>query len=212
MTGRLAAAFVLFVWLGVGASWCSPTVEARRGQHVRRIEPPMVGYVRQAMIFVSECGFHCRENEMQAIHRSLRNKGGASRIYEHMVNYCTAVFDVGRTDYRAWIPNLRADFERPLHWPVFWIPRGGPARLHPAWNWGKSSKPSFRIRWERVLIAAQRIYGSELNPCDGEPLDWGCQKPGCDDVTAYMARNPEAVVIDCGDTKNVFLRATPEKP
>jgi len=126
-----------------------------------------------------------------------------------MVNYMTAVFDKGRADYRSWIPNLRADAERPLNWPVFWMSR--PVMMHPPWAWSRSDRPSFQVRWRRLLAYAKSIYRTDFNPCNGEPLDWGCQQPGCDDVTAYMARNPQAVVIDCGDTKNVYLRAAPEK-
>lgn len=184
---------------------------ARRGDHARDIQPPGKGYVRLGMSCASEGGWNL--NECSAIHRTLRNKAMRHQqpLDSHIVNYCTAVFDVGRRDYRAWIPQLRVDTERPLYWPVFWFRATGPrAMLHPTWAWGRTDKPSFQVRWRKLLAHARKIYDTDLNPCRGEPIDWGCyDPPGCDDVTAYKERNPNWVEIDCGDTRNVFLRPNP---
>ena len=217
MIGRCVVAWLVMVGCGAGSAQCTAQAQwkfpdkakRREPDRARNIQPPGMGYVRLAMASTSEEGWN--RHALEAIHRTLRNKARAHRqpLADHIVNYCTAVFDMSRRDYRAWIPNLRVDTERPKHWPVFWWSRG-PAVLHPPWAWGRLDRPSFQNRWASMLAHARKIYDTDRNPCRGEPLDWGCyDPPGCDDVTAYKTRNPEWVEIDCGDTRNVFLRPRP---
>ena len=94
---------------------------------------------------------------------------------------------------RRWLAYLSDAGARPLHWPVQ-LPWDG----RWAWDW-------VRLRKHTAWMTSEADAGL-WSPCVQPPLDWGVAHA----VVRYEARNPRAVRVDCGQTRNVFLVPYPE--
>jgi len=134
-----------------------------------------------------------------AVHRSLRNKARerGQDVYEHLKRYSDNVFNRARTDRRRWIAWLTEDLAEPRYWPQ----RRRDGKRHPPWE-------KTRRHWRKLLRHARWLWGSDINPCKGEPTDWGNDA----DRARYMRHNPQAVEIECGPpggNGNHWLRRRP---
>jgi len=91
------------------------------------------------------------------------------------------------TDSRRWIAGLDASMERPEHWPesdVPWESRGVAA-------------------WRRVLETVRAGLRGQ-SACSERPHVWGGRALDADHIQRRI--NQGFRVVDCGPTKNVFLR------
>lgn len=146
-----------------------------------------------ARVCVSECTWStwCCAGVNRAIHNKARRRGMAP--FDHLKDYSDEPFNRARTDHRAWIAWLREDGAKPNRWPKY--QRNG--KRHPPWR-------NFRRLWLTMVFAARRLWGSDFNPCEGEPIDWGNRE----DLLRYTALNPCARIINCGPPGNYFLVPT----
>lgn len=95
-----------------------------------------------------------------------------------------------RTDARPWIAHLDASGAMPAGWPearVSWQERGLPA-------------------WVRILSTVRETMRTG-GACDARPQVWGGRSIDAERIARLEARG--YVRVDCGDTRNVYLRRVP---
>lgn len=130
-------------------------------------------------------------DDCPALFDALRNRG-SERGYRwdrwaHI--YSDRIFDRQRRDHRAWITRLAPPFNRPARWPysdVVWDRVG----------------PSIRSLYYR---ARSIVAGLEPSRCVEPPDHWGGPVVDRARIRAGVRRG-HWYVVDCGDTRNVFLR------
>lgn len=168
------------------------------GSAQKRLVFPTKPEVALAQVCVSECP-RFSEWCCAAIHRCIRNKAQSRSQdpYRHLKAYSDNVFNRARTDRRAWIAWLSPSLSKPRMWPLY----RADGKRHPPWA-------NTRKHWRRMLAFARYLWGGEVNPCKGEPQDWGNEQ----DLVRYERANPRSVRIECGPATggNYWLRPTPE--
>ena len=191
---HIALSYLVIVICGA-MSTCANPAYAQDPKHLVFPDSPQVAL---AQVCASECprftAWCCG-----AIHRCIRNKAQqrGQDPYQHLKAYSDNVFNRARTDHRAWLAWLLPDLSKPLRWPQY----RADGKPHPPWE-------RTRPHWRRVLGFARYLWGSDINPCKGEPLDWGNDK----DRKRYERENPRAVRIECGPpggNGNWWLRPYP---
>jgi hypothetical protein len=93
-----------------------------------------------------------------------------------------------RSASRPWLAGLDASMSEPEGWPVSvsWAGRGRPA-------------------WEAALLVARGVLrGDEGHGCDANPLVWGGPGPDRERLDRMLSNG--WVRVDCGETRNWFLR------
>lgn len=134
-----------------------------------------------AQVAWSECGVDCSSDEVAALGAVLRARCARCSIATVARLYSSRVFDVNRTDARAFLAHLRIDGDRPLRFP-------------PSLSWSRH-----RDRWLALLGTAARVVRGELeHRCTQPPAHWG----GI--VDRARARRMRLVRVDCGATRNDF--------
>jgi len=144
-----------------------------------------------AQVCVSEAGTFSAQWECAAIAETLRNRAErrGQTLRQVMRAHSDRVFDRTRTDRRAWLAWLREDGRKPRHWYA-----------HLPWH-GRN-----RRGWLRLVRHVRYVLEHDVRVCDGKPITWGNAK----DRKRYIMQNPRAVEVDCGETKNHFMRPRPE--
>ena len=150
------------------------------------ILPPV--HVDLARVCAGEASIQLVSNDCAAIWQAITTKARVRRVEPQRLlrRYADRHFDRTRRDARAWIPWLAPGPVAPRYWPK-------------RWPW--------RPREVRRLFAfAKRVVeGRVRKPCRQDPWDWGNEQ----DFARYKRWNPDAVVVDCGRTFNLFVRPRP---
>lgn len=188
---------LLAVLILVGTATCNHCRGMASAQ--KRIVVPADLAVALAQTCESECiGDHW---ECAAILQALRARAAHrdQSVRDVLRAHSDGVFDRARTDHRAWIAWLRADGSKPRHWPRYRY--GDPARgKHPAWG-------SKRRRWLRLVSHCRYLLAHDVRVCAQPALTWG----NAEDRARYVRQNPQAVEVDCGATRNHFMRPSAAK-
>lgn len=142
-----------------------------------------------ARLFVSECGWSCTLEEMAAIQQALQNRADLRDASFHsQLRAHRTVFEGGQPA-RPWLAELTANGTKP-----------------PSWDDSTTVPwPSRRQAWLSTLASATTVLANPWNPCDYPPLDWGVSSA----VSRYREHNVNAITLECGATRNVFLRPAP---
>lgn len=134
---------------------------------------------------LQECGAVWHALQSRAVRRGVP-------VADHLDHYAGGVSSPHRTQ-RRWLAYLSDSSARPTHWPVQ-LPWEG--------RWARDWR---RLRKHTTWMTSEADAGL-WSPCVQPPLDWGVAHA----VVRYEARNPRAVRVDCGRTRNVFLVPYPE--
>ncbi|MDQ3037746.1 MAG: hypothetical protein M3Y87_35460 [Myxococcota bacterium] len=177
----------------------SATTEVRTESS--RPEPRVTPQLAMARICASEIGLTGSPEECAAIHDVLSRRAERQGMpFTWMARaYSSRVFDVDRSDPRAWIAHLRPDGRAPAGWPSeVRVRRGGETRVVRHAPWG-----AYRERWLTLYEAAGRVVRGEItSPCEGRVDHWG-MRSGIDWERARRAGWDE---VNCGETRNAFWR------
>lgn len=184
---RLQRWFPRLSLLALLAASCPATLQS---------QPRVTPQLALARICASEAGLRVTD-DCAAIHAVLTRNGSA--FLPRARAYSSRVFDLGRTDPRAWVAHLDPSGAQPAGWPTAAVPEPGDDgrvtyRRPPPWS-------RYRQAWLDLYAHAGRILRGEVEHSCGEPpQDWG----GDMDTARYLARLPDARRVDCGQTLNNF--------
>lgn len=156
-----------------------PTVaEARRNDPIE---------LDLARICVSERGFTNRTHDCAAILVVLRSRARVlgCTLHQAMLRYSPRATGMRpQTGDRPWIAHLRADGRRPRHWR------------------GLSWRTWYRGRWRKTQAYAVWLLQRDEQPCSEPAMHWGNDG----DWRRHIEREPGAYRVDCGPTRNHFIR------
>ncbi len=144
----------------------------------------------------SECGIDCTDDEIAALHLVI-----ASTAEREGVRYATAWRLLSPrlaagTVSRAWVAHIDHRCEEPEGWPTHVYERDGDVMRrvrHAPWS-------AYRGRCEDLVRRVRLvIYGAIAHRCAATPRSWGSEMDAARSVPGRRF-----VVVDCGETANVF--------
>lgn len=144
----------------------------------------------------SECGIDCADDEIAALHLVI-----ASTAEREGVRYRTAWRLLSPrlaagTVSRAWVAHIDHRCEEPSGWPTHVYERDGDVmRLVPHAPWS-----AYRGRCEDLVRRVRLVLdGATAHRCAATPRSWGSEMDAARSVPGRRF-----VVVDCGETANVF--------
>lgn len=142
-----------------------------------------------ARIVIGECGFDATPADVAAHHAVLEARAERLGVsYVRAARLYSPRHTGVATSRRPWVAQLDRTLRRPPSWP------------------SSASWERHRPEWERVLKLAERAHAGELeHGCDGRPDHWGGSVVDHERIERGVRRGYWRVV-DCGRTRNVFVR------